>query len=64
MQKAILNHGNPYDLETNRIKEIRKLSHLDLLERFFVIREISYKLAIATIIKIKNDGRSIGQNLE
>lgn len=53
MQKAILNHGNPKDLEAKRIAEIKVLTYLERLEHFFAIQEISFKLKNAKIIQSK-----------
>ena len=53
MQKAILNHGNPKDLEEKRIAEIKALTYLERLERFFAVQEFTFKLKNAKIIQSK-----------
>ncbi|WP_396174128.1 hypothetical protein [Flavobacterium sp.] len=44
MNKAVLNHGNPKELEAKRIAEIKSLSYAERLERLMAIIEVSYAL--------------------
>lgn len=44
MNKAILHHGNPKELEAKRIAEIKSLSYAERLERLMAIIEVSYAL--------------------
>jgi hypothetical protein len=44
MNKAILHHGNPKELEVKRIAEIKSLSYAGRLERLMAIIEVSYAL--------------------
>jgi len=50
MKKAILNHGNPNELEAKRIAEIKALSYAERLERLMAIIEVSYALKNAPIL--------------
>lgn len=44
MNKAILHHGNPKELEAKRIAEIKSLSCARRLECLIAIIEVSYAL--------------------
>lgn len=50
MKKAILNHGNPKELEAKRIAEIKALSYAERLERLMAIIEVSYALKNSPIL--------------
>jgi hypothetical protein len=50
MNKAVLHHGNPKELEAERIAEIKSLSYAQRLERLMAIIEVSYALKNATKI--------------
>ena len=56
MDKIEISKSDLEEKERKRIAEINALTHLELLERFFVIQKLSYKLKNATIIKGKNNG--------
>lgn len=47
------NSGSPKKLEANRIAEIKKLSHLERLERLMVIIEVSYLIRTSSKIQFK-----------
>lgn len=44
MNKVVLHHGDPKELEAKRIAEIQSLSYAERLERLMAIIELSYTL--------------------
>lgn len=58
MNKAILHHGNPKELEAKRIEEIKKLSYAQRLENFLKLMELSYALKNAPKRTFSNKSQS------
>ena len=51
MDKIEISKSDLEEKERKRIAEINALSHLELLERFFVIQKLSYKLTFCASLK-------------
>lgn len=53
MKTAVLNYGNPKDLEAERLAEMKSLSYFQRLERLMAIIEVSHMLKTAKKIQSK-----------